>query len=69
VPRLGVATTTAIAQRLSAGDGLLSRYLHKESPDGLPGDEGAFLLCSFWLADNLTAQGRVDEALEVYASL
>ena len=67
-PRM-VATTTAIAQRLSAGDGLLYRYLHDESPDGLPGDEGAFLLCSFWLADNLAEQGRVDEAHELYASL
>jgi GH15 family glucan-1,4-alpha-glucosidase len=67
-PRM-VATTTAIAQRLSAGDGLLYRYLHDDSPDGLPGDEGAFLLCSFWLADNLAEQGKVDEAQELYASL
>jgi GH15 family glucan-1,4-alpha-glucosidase len=67
-PRM-VATTTAIAKRLSAGDGLLFRYRHDESPDGLPGDEGAFLLCSFWLTDNLTAQGRVEEARELYASL
>ncbi len=67
-PRM-VATTTAIAERLSAGNGLLYRYLHEESPDGLPGDEGAFLLCSFWLVDNLAAQGRVSEAQELYASL
>ena len=67
-PRM-VATTTAIAKRLSAGDGLLYRYLHDESPDGLPGDEGAFLLCSFWLADNLTAQGKVEQAQELYSSL
>ncbi len=67
-PRM-VATTTAIAERLSAGDGLLYRYLHEDSPDGLPGDEGAFLLCSFWLVDNLAVQGRVSEAQELYASL
>ncbi|GHE74629.1 putative glycosyl hydrolase [Streptomyces spiralis] len=67
-PRMA-ATTTAVAERLSAGDGLLYRYLHQESPDGIPGDEGAFLLCSFWLADNLTAQGRIDEAEELYTSL
>ena len=67
-PRM-IATTTAVANRLSGGDGLLYRYLHDESPDGLPGDEGAFLLCSFWLADNLSAQGRVPEAQELYASL
>ncbi|MGW0763261.1 glycoside hydrolase family 15 protein [Streptomyces sp. NPDC002814] len=67
-PRM-VATTNAIADRLSAGDGLLYRYLHKESPDGLAGDEGAFVLCSFWLVDNLIGQGRIQEAEELYASL
>ena len=63
------ATVAAIAQRLSAGDGLLYRYLHTDSPDGIPGDEGAFLLCSFWLVDNLVGQGRLDEAGELYESL
>jgi alpha,alpha-trehalase len=67
-PRM-VATASAIANRLSAGDGLLYRYLHDESPDGLPGDEGAFLLCSFWLADNLAAQGRISQAQDLYSSL
>ncbi|WP_329253973.1 glycoside hydrolase family 15 protein [Actinoallomurus sp. NBC_01490] len=67
-PRM-VATTTAVAERLSAGGGLLYRYLHDQSPDGLAGDEGAFLLCSFWLVDNLIGQGRIEEAEELYASL
>ncbi|MGW2874296.1 glycoside hydrolase family 15 protein [Kitasatospora sp. NPDC001225] len=67
-PRM-VATAAAVAERLSAGGGLLYRYLHEESPDGLPGDEGAFVLCSFWLVDNLVGQGRTDEAGELYASL
>jgi GH15 family glucan-1,4-alpha-glucosidase len=64
-----VATTNAIANHLGAGKGLLYRYLPQESPDGLPGHEGAFLLCSFWLVDNLAKQGRIDEALALFDSL
>lgn len=67
-PRM-VATTEAVSQRLGAGDGLLYRYSPDESPDGLPGHEGAFLLCSFWLVDNLTGQGRLEEAMALYDSL
>jgi GH15 family glucan-1,4-alpha-glucosidase len=67
-PRM-VATTAAVAKRLSAGDGLLYRYLHDDSPDGIPGDEGAFVLCSFWLVENLAHQGQLDKASELYASL
>lgn len=67
-PRM-VATTRAVAERLGAGDGLLYRYSHDDSPDGIAGDEGAFLLCSFWLVDNLAGQGRLDEAEELYDSL
>jgi GH15 family glucan-1,4-alpha-glucosidase len=64
-----VATTAAIAERLGAGKGLLYRYLPDESPDGLAGHEGAFLLCSFWLVDNLARQGRLEEAMDLYNSL
>ena len=67
-PRM-VATTAAVVRRLGAGDGLIFRYLPDESPDGLPGEEGAFLLCSFWHVDNLAMQGRIDEAMELYDSL
>ncbi|AGA32791.1 Glucoamylase [Thioalkalivibrio nitratireducens DSM 14787] len=67
-PRM-VATTRSVIRRLGAGDGLLYRYLPDESPDGLPGHEGAFLLCSFWLADNLAGQGRLDEAVDLFDSL
>lgn len=67
-PRM-TATVEAVVDRLGAGDGLLYRYLPDESPDGLPGHEGAFLLCSFWLVDNLAYQGRLDEAHELYDSL
>jgi GH15 family glucan-1,4-alpha-glucosidase len=64
-----VATTEAVRRHLDAGDGLLYRYRHEESDDGLPGGEGAFLLCSFWLVDNLTGQGRLDEAHDLFDSL
>jgi GH15 family glucan-1,4-alpha-glucosidase len=67
-PRM-VATTAAVADRLSAGGGLLYRYLHQDSPDGIPGEEGAFVLCSFWLVENLARQGQLDKAAELYASL
>ncbi|MGH9110247.1 MAG: glycoside hydrolase family 15 protein [Acidimicrobiales bacterium] len=67
-PRM-VATAAAISERLSAGDGLLYRYLPEEMPDGVPGHEGAFLLCSFWLVDNLAHQGRLDEAHALFESL
>src|SRR5262249_61547337 len=64
-----VATPAAIAGRLGAGGGLLYRYLPQVSPDGLSGQEGAFLLCSFWLVDNLAYQGRLDEAMDLFGSL
>ena len=67
-PRM-VATTAAVATRLSAGGGLLYRYLHEDSPDGTPGGENAFVLCSFWLVENLAKQGQLDKASELYASL
>ncbi len=67
-PRM-VATTAAITSRLGAGQGLVYRYHPDESPDGLEGKEGAFLLCSFWLTDNLTKQGRLDEAMQLFDSL
>src|SRR5215475_13558782 len=64
-----VATTAAIAERLDAGDGLLYRYLPHISPDGLRGREGAFLLCSFWMVDNMAYQGRLDKATDLFHSL
>jgi pentatricopeptide repeat protein len=62
-PRV-VATVEAIDRELGAGGGLIYRYLSKESPDGVSGSEGAFVLCSFWMIDNLVLQGRLDEALD-----
>jgi GH15 family glucan-1,4-alpha-glucosidase len=63
-PRM-IGTVDAIRDELAAGDGLLYRYRRE---DGLGGHEGAFLACSFWLAECLARQGRVDEAQEVFAA-
>ncbi|MFJ8667616.1 glycoside hydrolase family 15 protein [Streptomyces sp. NPDC093600] len=67
-PRM-VATSGAVATRLGAGGGLLHRYLPEQSPDGLAQPEGAFVLCSFWMVDNLAGQGRTDEAAELFDTL
>ena len=56
-------TTEAVRDELSAGEGLLYRYRRS---DGLPGREGAFLCCSFWLAECLAQQGELDEARAVF---
>jgi GH15 family glucan-1,4-alpha-glucosidase len=58
-------TIEAIRDRLGAGDGLLYRY----EADDLPGEEGAFILCSFWLVDVLALSGRTDEAWEVFENV
>lgn len=64
-----VATTAAVADGLSACGGLLYRYRHEDSPDGIAGDEGAFVLCSFWPVENLAREGQLDKAAELSASL
>jgi GH15 family glucan-1,4-alpha-glucosidase len=57
-----VSTADAIREELG-WDGLLRRYT---ADDGLPGEEGAFLACSFWLCEVLARQERIDEAREVF---
>ena len=64
-----IAGTVDAIQRELTRDGLVLRYSTDESDDGLPGSEGAFLPCSFWLADALVMIGRVDEARELFARL
>ena len=63
-----IGTVNLIEQRL-VRDGYVDRYIPEPGVDGLPGGEGAFLLCSFWLADNLALQGRRDEAVELFERL
>lgn len=50
-------------------NGLLLRYLPDQTDDGLPGDEGVFLACSFWLADAYVLQGRLDDANRMFERL
>ena len=66
-PRM-TGTVKAIEKRLLL-DGLVFRYDSGEGVDGLPPGEGAFLACSFWLADNYILQGRVREARELFEHL
>ena len=66
-PRM-VGTVAAIERGLLA-NGFVRRYHTEAGPDGLPPGEGAFLACSFWLADAFIRQGRVDEARALFERL
>lgn len=77
IPRVGflpwtdsrVQGTIATVQDHLLRDGLLLRYRNDDTSDGLSGPEGAFLACSFWLADALHGTGRTDEAVALYERL
>ncbi|MCX4727448.1 glycoside hydrolase family 15 protein [Streptomyces sp. NPDC090052] len=67
-----IGTVEAIQRELSTPDGFVLRYPTTGGAagvDGLEGDEGAFLACSFWLADDLAMIGRVDEARKLFEKL
>ncbi|GGV70558.1 glycoside hydrolase family 15 protein [Streptomyces massasporeus] len=78
IPRVGflppddprvIGTIDAVREEL-AHDGFLRRYSTDDGEvDGLPGGEGAFLVCSFWLADALYMTGRTKEARELFERL
>ena len=66
-PRV-IGTIEAI-QREITQDGFVQRYRPGPSDDGLPGGEGVFVACSFWLVDALHAAGREQQAVELFERL
>lgn len=81
IPRFGflppddkrvIGTVEAIQRELSTKDGFILRYRtsgRAPGVDGLKGDEGAFLACSFWLADALAMIGRPEEGQVLFEKL
>jgi len=63
-PRMA-ATIDAVQKEL-VRDGFVYRYLPSQTDDGVGGDEGAFTMCSLWLAGCLITSGRVDEARAIF---
>ena len=63
--------TVAAIERELLQDGFVQRYTQHPGTDvdGLPPGEGAFLACTFWLADNYALMGRRDEARELFERL
>jgi GH15 family glucan-1,4-alpha-glucosidase len=66
-PRV-LGTVAAIEKHLMH-DGFVKRYDTSQTEDGLPPGEGAFLACTFWLADNYALAGRRDDAVRLYERL
>ncbi len=64
-----VVSTVEAIQRELVQDGFVLRYRTESNVDGLPGDEGVFMLCTFWLADCLHLIGRTEEARELFERL
>ncbi|MDQ0823715.1 GH15 family glucan-1,4-alpha-glucosidase [Arthrobacter sp. V1I7] len=64
-PRV-LSTLDAIEKHLMDSRGLLLRYRTDTGIDGLGGDEGSFLLCTFWLAQVSALAGRTGHAREVF---
>ena len=60
------STVDRIIERLTDEYGFVYRYL---ADDGLPGTEGTFTICTFWLVDNLAMQGRISEARSLFERL
>src|SRR5690606_13858266 len=77
IPRMGflpptdprvVGTIDATLRELTE-NGLVHRYDVDEADDGVSGCEGAFGICTFWLADALALAGRIDEARDIFVGI
>jgi GH15 family glucan-1,4-alpha-glucosidase len=64
-----VRGTIAAIERYLLADGFVRRYDTADTRDGLPPGEGAFLACSFWLADGLLLAERRAEAQQLFERL
>jgi GH15 family glucan-1,4-alpha-glucosidase len=66
-----VLGTIAAVERELLQDGFVKRYATKraDNPDGLPGHEGAFLACSFWLVDAYALSGQMQKARTLFERL
>jgi GH15 family glucan-1,4-alpha-glucosidase len=64
-----VQGTIAAIEKDLLEDGFVLRYRPEHAQDGLPGSEGVFLACSFWLVDVYAASGRVSEAVALFERL
>jgi GH15 family glucan-1,4-alpha-glucosidase len=64
-----IVGTVAAIERQLLRDGFVDRYHTGSGVDGLPRGEGAFLLCTFWLADNYTLLGRYADARRLFENL
>jgi GH15 family glucan-1,4-alpha-glucosidase len=64
-----VAGTVQAIERELMWKGFVRRYRPREEVDGVPGSEGAFVACTFWLADNYELQGRHDDAHRLFERL
>ncbi|MGO4119723.1 glycoside hydrolase family 15 protein [Arthrobacter sp. YAF16] len=77
IPRVGflapddprVVGTIEAVQRELTHDGFVLRYRQEQSDDGVPGGEGVFLACSFWMVEALLGAGRRREARELFERL
>ena len=64
-----ITGTVAAIEKYLLRDCFVARYNTESAVDGLPGNEGAFLACSFWLADNYILQGRYADARLMFERL